>query len=177
MKKNIIAIVIGIVVLVLLALVFSSQHLMIKSDTQTTTPDTSAQSSQPLSFAYPNALTTTYIASNTWPPQVGVTQAAYSCTPSTASNTPEGTTIERTINGRVYCVTTASEGAAGSTYKTYTYETMVGENNVTIAFTLQYPQCANFTGAKIAACMKEESTFDVDSLVDTIIQSAAPASE
>jgi hypothetical protein len=183
-QKNLIAIVIGVVILIVLALFIQPQPItppadMSAGDTSTTTAptDTTTPATPDLTFAYPNALTTTYIASNTWPPKVTVTQDAYSCTPSGTQIGPNGQTAEKTINGQVYCVTLASEGAAGSTYKTYTYVTMLGADNVNISFTLQFPQCANFTGAKVAACTKEETGFNVDNLVSTIIQSAAPVTQ
>jgi hypothetical protein len=191
MKRNLIIIAVGIIILILLALYLPPSQVM-APDTDTSV-DTSGQTVQPampsdqggtgdatggsdLTFAYPNALTTTYITSNNWPPQVQVTQTPYSCTPSGTQIGPNGQTVERTINSNVYCVTTASEGTAGSTDKTFTYDTMMGIDNINISFTLQYPDCSNYDGAKMTACKAEESSFDVDGLVDSIVQSATPIS-
>jgi hypothetical protein len=177
MKQKITLIILGIVVLVILGLYLSytKTTLIQPQDDQSAVPQNDDQTGSPsLSFAPPAALTTKYITAQEWPPSVSVTTDAYTCP---LQSEEFSTTTEKTINNQKYCVTLESEGAAGSTYKTYTYDTMLAGNNVKTSFTLQYVQCGNYSGAEMAACKTEQASFDPDQVVDSIMQSAAPMGE
>ena len=135
--------------------------------TATTTPATipggwvMATSTSGLSFAYPPTLSTGYIATTAtdWPPQINLSQYPYSCT-----------AAERTVNGHTYCVTTESQGAAGSIYNLYAYAFVNQGKTLIFTFSLRYPQCANYPDPNKTSCTNEESSFNVDSLVDQMAQ-------
>lgn len=123
-----------------------------------------------VTFSYPPTLGSDYLRLASWPPKITVTADVYACKP--LADDPYSTPIgERVINGRTYCVTRRSEGAAGSTYTEYGYITSRNQRLVTLTTTIQTPQCVNYDEPKRTACETEQRTFDLDTLVDTIVQS------
>ncbi|HWO07104.1 MAG TPA: hypothetical protein VNM40_00815 [Candidatus Paceibacterota bacterium] len=119
---------------------------------------------QGIQFQYPRTLPTRYISAPTegWPPRVALEGGRdFSCA-------PEGT---RMVGDRQYCVTVSSEGAAGSTYRTYEYTTAQGDFLARVEFTLQFPQCANYGEDEQPVCEAEQASFDIDGLVDRIASS------
>lgn len=123
-----------------------------------------------VSFRYPEQLGTTYV--NTiaeWPPTLQVVASSvqpFSCAYANSV----------TISGKLYCVKTTVEGAAGSTYTTYEYSTEVNKNVYTFKFTLRAPQCSNYDEPKKTECTNEENTFSVDALVDKMVKTIKIAS-
>ncbi len=111
------------------------------------------------SWQSPTELPTTYIKAVSWPPKMQVLQKPYTCT-------DPGRQIM--LEKHLYCVTEESEGAAGSTYTTYTYTFPRNDTTIQLTFTLQAAQCANYDGAEKAACTKERATFKVDRFVDDL---------
>ena len=76
---------------------------------------------------YTQPLATKYVTgASVWPPKVTTTNKAFSCTDT-----------QKDIQGNMYCIKKDAEGAAGSTYTTYTYKTKVGEQLATTTFTLR----------------------------------------
>jgi hypothetical protein len=102
-----------------------------------------------------------YISAAEWPPTVERTIAQFLCAEPL-----------RQINGRDYCVGVETEAAAGTTYKTYVYNTIQGEQMVSVRFALRFPQCANYDEPKRSACQREQNGFDVDAFADQIAQGA-----
>lgn len=97
---------------------------------------------------------TKYITAVEWP------------TTSTVSNKPYACAAEKhTINGREYCVSAESEGAAGSVYTTYTYQWPQGNQTASVSFVLRHVQCANYDEPKQSECKQEQAAFNVDSAV------------
>lgn len=138
----------------------------IPSDWQTQTDPQSG-----LSFSYPTTLNKLYIREIDWPPQIQMLNAAFQCNPTESSTTPPGSVTEtRVINDRTFCVTTAAEGAAGSTYTQYTYAFAKAEATAALTFTLRTPQCLNYPEPQQTACVGEQQDFDIDALVDSIIK-------
>lgn len=123
-------------------------------------------------FQYPSDLHTTYVHTAEWPPKVAHTAQMPACTPEAMSANSElpGKVESRSIGGKSYCVATTSEGAAGSTYTTYTYSTDLGDYPVQLAFTLRAPQCANYDEPAQTECVTEEQNFDIDGLADGIVR-------
>jgi hypothetical protein len=81
----------------------------------------------------------------------------------------EGKNGERhEVKGQVYCVTSSSEGAAGSTYTTYEYTTTVSDSIAKITFTIRKPQCLNYDEPERSACTAEQAAFNVDEYADNI---------
>jgi hypothetical protein len=124
---------------------------------------------QKIYFEYPdnfylNSNFTEYVVPVEWPPQVSVVNTEYiSC--KSSNLIPSGTPKWKTINGKTFCVITESEGAAGSTYTTYAYKSLVNKKNVTMLFVTREPQCSNFEEPRKTACEKEKKAFQVDELV------------
>ncbi len=126
-----------------------------------------------ISFRYPEKLDTTYMRAVDWPPQVATTEGPFECTVAGSENSRAGKTEPRTINGHAYCVTRESEGAAGSIYTQFAYA-MEKEGKILIfTATLQAVQCANYIDPQKTACSQERSTFDLDKVMDRIMQTVS----
>ncbi len=110
-----------------------------------------------ISFQYQN-LNKTYITGNIWPPKV-IIEKNLNC--STSS-------IQRFIADKTFCVSSLNEGAAGSTYTTYDYKSVIDQKNVNFEFILQFPQCANYDEPKKTECMQEQQSFNPDSLMTPV---------
>ena len=111
-------------------------------------------------------LSTLYIHATEWPPKVSTLDTPYACNNNSDADNPLQATYERLIGSATYCVSVEAEGAAGSTYRTYTYKRAHGNQTVVTTFVLQYPQCMNFDEPKQSECQKEESNFDADKLFE-----------
>lgn len=123
---------------------------------------------QDLIYLYPEALPTSFITASEWPPVLEET-GSYSCTESPAAAGTE--TEKRMVGEREYCVALRSEGAAGSTYRSYEYAFKFGDGSFRTTFTLRYPQCDNYDEPQRGACKSEQANFNVDGVVDRIAQS------
>lgn len=121
-----------------------------------------------ISFEYPETLSTTYIRPVEWPPKVAVSEGSISCD---AVETEIGMTRPVTVEGRTYCVTTRSEGAAGSMYTDYTYSTEKEGKTLMLTFTLKFVQCANYEEPDRSLCTAERETFLPDALADRMLES------
>lgn len=123
---------------------------------------------QNITYAYPEAIATTYIHTQVWPPTVAVTPAIVACT----------TELHR-VEDRAYCVHETSEGAAGSIYTEYAYTPVGGTqaNTVMVKFTLRSVQCLNYDDPQQSVCLQERSTFSPDRLADSIVQTVHFGSE
>jgi len=116
-----------------------------------------------ITFQFPAALPTTYITAQDRPPTITTQTGKIDC-PSLPLHT---------LADREYCVQTTSEGAAGSVYITYIYSTYLADNDntVSLTFTVQATQCANYDAQDMEACEQERETFDLDIIIDTIVRS------
>lgn len=106
-----------------------------------------------------DGLQTKYIKAQEWPPTVTVTDGPLTCAG------------KKIINGTPYCITAQSEGAAGSTYTTYTYAAEKDWKIITLSFVLRAVQCMNYDNPEQAECLAERAAFDVDALADQIFKS------
>ena len=113
-----------------------------------------------------------YISVVEWPPAVKIETGTFSCktTPPEVSSVSD-ITSKRMVDDRTYCMNVKHEGAAGSVYSSYTYTTVENDKLIKVSFTLQYPNCNNYDDEQNEACASEREAFDVDSTVDTIVQS------
>lgn len=129
-----------------------------------------------LSFNYPIELTTEYTSTVNWPPKISISSDPWVC-PDTApaSSLPERTS-RRLVDNRVYCLKAVSEGAAGSVFTNYTYTTEEGSKLVIIEFTLRAGQCYNYDDPQKTACERERETFDLDVVVNRMVESLKCAS-
>lgn len=123
-----------------------------------------------ITFKYPDDIPTSYIHSVDWPPLAQITAGPFTCTEAGDVKTKAGKTVKKTIEGREYCVTEKTEGAAGSIYTQYTYVTPKDDKLVTFSFTLQAVQCGNYDNPDKLACTNECAAFSIDPIVDDMIQ-------
>jgi len=116
-------------------------------------------------------LSTNYVKTVEWPPQMQQLDKPFTCIEAGSEIQSAGKTESRIINGRMYCVTTLTEGAAGTIYTQYVYAFAREEKTVILNFSLKRPQCANYDEPEKSACENEQNTFDVDNMVDAMVQS------
>lgn len=119
-------------------------------------------------FMYPVDLGTKFITPNDWPPTLSTNDTKYSCIESGSEISSEGKTSKININGSEYCLTKQNEGAAGSTYTTYTYTRPFGETEESLTFSLRFVQCDNYDEPQKSDCKKERALFDIDSVIGDI---------
>lgn len=124
-----------------------------------------------ISFQYSESLNTEYIDETDWPPQARILDEEFSCTEAGSETDRAGGTEIKIINNNVYCVTTVTEGAAGSIYRQYAYASDFNNKTLIFTFSLRFPQCANFDDSQRQECEDEYNNFDLDGLVDSIMQS------
>jgi hypothetical protein len=125
-----------------------------------------------LSFKYPD-ITTTYVAPLDWPPTIDAVPGSFTCTAGQGDvGGRPGETLQQTIAGRTYCITIVREGAAGTTYVDYTYTVEQNAQLITAKLTMRYPVCENYSpdSPEKTACDSETQNFDVDGMIDSIIQ-------
>lgn len=115
-------------------------------------------------------LNTIYIKPVDWPPQLRTVNQPYVCTVAGKETDRAGKTEKRTINGKEYCVTRVTEGAAGSIYAQYAYATRQGGQTLIATFSLKAVQCGNYPEPQRTACETERASFSPDLLVDKILR-------
>lgn len=130
---------------------------------------TFTDTSNGVTFRYPETISTKYIALVDWPPKIQLINGPLTCTQAGNVIDRAGKTESRIINGKEYCVTTVSEGAAGSTYNQYAYATAIGNKVAILTFTLRYPECANYDDPKKSECEAERTTFTIDPIIGEIV--------
>ena len=108
--------------------------------------------------------------SDFWPPEIKLTNEKFECKEGGSAIKVNGITAKKEIAGRDYCVTTISEGAAGSTYSNYTYRTAVGSELATFSFMLRTVQCMNYDNPKQAECLTERQAYTPDFLASTLMK-------
>lgn len=123
-----------------------------------------------MTFRYPVELGTKYISLTDWPPVLSSASSAYSCTQAGSEIEREGITTEVKVNGRTYCETKISEGAAGSTYTQYVYTRAAGSSTQSLTFTLRSVQCGNYNAPEMNTCQAERDAFNPVVIVDQIFQ-------
>lgn len=108
----------------------------------------------------------------TWPPVVTLSVEQFTCIETGTEISTNGKTVQKSIAGKTYCVSIASEGAAGSTYTTYTYTTMANGKLAKVSFTLRATQCMNYDNPQQTECLAERAAFDPDNLANMIVENA-----
>jgi len=124
-----------------------------------------------LSFNYPLKLTTEYTSIVNWPPRISISSDPWACPETAPSSSLSERVSRRLIDNRVYCLKALSEGAAGSVFTDYTYITAKENKLVALSFTLRAVQCYNYDDPKKTACERERETFDLDAVVDRMVES------
>ena len=121
-----------------------------------------------VTFKYPATLPTKYIHPIDWPPKVAVANGPFSCKQGGSEIMLGGTTNPQIIDNKNYCVTKESEGAAGSIYTNYAYAFLENNKVVTLTITIRAVQCGNYSEPEATACETEQTTFDINNIVDEI---------
>lgn len=130
-----------------------------------------ADISQNIAFGYPEKVNTTYLAPVDWPPRIVLQRnTPFVCTPSGSEQGAAGKTERLPLNGRIYCLTRQTEGAAGSTFTKYDYTFAKDQDLGTLSFTLRAPQCENYAEPKRTECETERVRFSPDQLADQMIR-------
>lgn len=124
-----------------------------------------------ITYQYPDKLSTKYIDVAEWPPVIKIERGIYSCavTPPERSDVAS-TTSQTLVSNRNYCVISENEGAAGSVYSSYVYTTVRGDELIHVSFTLRYTSCYNYDEPQMQECTQERETFNVDPIIDKIVQ-------
>lgn len=122
-----------------------------------------------IAFRYPKELATEYIRAFDWPPQVQLLDEPLTCNNAGSEVVGAGQTMEKTINGRDYCITKISNGAAGSTYTQYAYAFQKNGGTAILTFTIRSVQCGNYDDPKKTACETERNAFSIDGIIDAIV--------
>lgn len=116
------------------------------------------------------SLRTKYISSaNKWPPKVSLVKGIFICKEGGDEIQKNGLTEIKIINEKEYCKTSSSEGAAGSVYTTYTYNTKIEKQIAKLTFTLKKTQCENYDDPAKEECLTERENFNPDILADNLV--------
>ena len=126
-------------------------------------------------------LNTEYIGSQNWkvdivneeekyPPKFKITEGQIDCKVTIFESGSLTRTVKRTIDGRIYCIESASEGAAGTVYTQYAYSTIKSGSFITVSCVIRYPLCINYSEPYRTECAKERETFDLDKIVGYIVK-------
>jgi hypothetical protein len=127
---------------------------------------TYSDSSRGISFRYPSDLGTDYIHPLDWPPMAQVLAGPLQCTEAGSEIARAGRTERKTIQGRSYCVTRETEGAAGSIYTSLAYALDKDGRVVILTFSLRAVQCGNYDDPRKRECETEREAFDVDVVIE-----------
>jgi hypothetical protein len=123
-----------------------------------------------ITFQYPENLGTKYINTVDWPPKIQVLNQPFTCTEGGTATGRAGETVKKTFAGKEYCVTTETEGAAGSTYLQYAYGFGFNGKTVMATFTLQEPQCGNYNDPEKTECQNERNSFNIDTILAQMVK-------
>lgn len=124
-------------------------------------------------------LPTTYISGHDWPPFIYHEEyGRYECpTNSDGWLSLPSRTYETTIGDTTYCVTVVSEGAAGSSYDTYSYTTVINDKLYRLWFTLRSVQCGGYADSvEPTRCQNERDNFQIDEIIHELLQSSLTGS-
>jgi len=126
-------------------------------------------------------LNSEYIGSQDWkvkivneeekyPPKFKITKGQIDCKETSSESGLLSRTVKRKIDGRIYCIESASEGAAGTIYTQYAYSTIKCGSLITVSCVIRYPQCMNYSEPQRTECANERETFDLDKIISYIVK-------
>ncbi len=121
-----------------------------------------------VSYYYPPKIAAQHISATDWPPKFHFVTDPFSCADAGAETDKTGRIERRTINGKLYCVSMKSKDGSGSKYTQFAYA--FEKNGVVpiLTFSLAFSKCSAYSPEKKKACEAEQSTFDLDQIVDNI---------
>lgn len=128
-----------------------------------------------VNFRYPADFGTTFLhpQEGYWPPKIQILNQPFSCTEGGSEIMLNGQTTKEALNGKDYCVTKESEGAAGSVYESYIYAFPFKGQTATLSFTVRFVQCYNYDEPSTTKCLNERSAFDVDKIAGQIAETVS----
>ncbi len=106
-----------------------------------------------------------------FPSEYKISEGQIDCPGSNSESELISETIKRKIDGRIYCVESKSEGAAGSIYSEYSYATIKNGKLIILSCVIRYSQCMNYSEQDRSCCLEEREGFDLDKIVDYIVDS------
>jgi len=126
-------------------------------------------------------LNTEYIGSQDWkviivneeekcPPEFKINEGQRDCKIISSESELLSETAKRSIDGRIYCIESLSEGAAGTIYTQYIYSTIKSGSLITVSCIIRYPQCMNYNEPYKPECENERETFDLDKIIGLIVK-------
>jgi len=126
-------------------------------------------------------LDTEYIGSQDWkviiineeeeyPPKFKISEGQIDCQITSSESALPSRTVKRKIDGRIYCIESVSEGAAGTVYTQYTYSTIKNGSLIMVSCVIRYPQCINYSEPYRTECANERERFDLDKIIGYIVK-------
>jgi len=126
-------------------------------------------------------LNTEYIGSQDWkvkivneeekyPPKFKITEGQIDCKKTSSESGLLFRTVKRKIDGRIYCIESLSEGAAGTIYTQYTYSTIKSGSLIMVSCVIRYPQCINYSEPYRTECANERERFDLNKIIGRIVK-------
>ena len=113
-----------------------------------------------------------YVHLQEWPPTLSISTDTYKCDVSGNQVMQGGLTYTKNVDGMDLCATVQSEGAAGSTYTTYTYKKNYPDQNkiAIFKFVIRAPQCGNYDQPMSTNCEKEKQLFNADNMTAKVFK-------
>jgi hypothetical protein len=121
-------------------------------------------------FKYPQTIGTKDIKPVDWPPRIQITSGPFACTEAGSETARAGKTALHTVNGKSYCVTKITEGAAGSIYTQFAYAFSKDSKVPVFTFSLKYTNCDVYDSAKRKSCQDENASFNPDPIIDAMAE-------
>jgi len=126
-------------------------------------------------------LSTEYIGSQDWkviivnkeekyPPKFKITEGQIDCKITSSESGLLSRTVKRKIDGRIYCIESLSEGAAGTIYTQYAYSTIKNGSLIMLSCVIRYSQCINYSEPYRTECANERERFDLDKIISYIVK-------
>lgn len=122
-----------------------------------------------ITLEYPDKIGDKYIHDFDWPPQIRIIDESFSCSEAGKETERAGETTKEIINGKTYCITKITEGAAGSIYTQYVYTRGVGNRTAILTFSIREVQCVNYSEPERNLCEKEKEEFELDNIISKIM--------
>lgn len=100
-----------------------------------------------------------------------VSTGAFTCVIGGDPTSPHGATTQKTINKTPYCINTSVEGAAGTTFSTYTYTTALGSDRlISLKFVIAASNCGNYDKPEMLECAREQKLLNPDVLAKDMLR-------
>lgn len=126
-------------------------------------------------------LNTGYIGSQDWevmivneeekyPPKFKIIEGQIDCKITSFESGLLSRTVKRRIDGRIYCIESSSEGAAGTIYTQYAYSTIKSGSLIMMSCVIRSPQCINYSEPYRTECANERERFDLDKIIGHIVK-------